>query len=77
MKKAILLSLFISLFLMLPEITSAQCAMCKAVVESNGDSDVIEGVNNGILYMMGFPYLLMLVIGFAWYKKYGKSLSNN
>lgn len=52
---------------------SAQCAMCKAVVESSAQngSDMVEGVNNGILYMMGVPYLLMLVIGFAWYKKYG------
>ena len=36
----------------------SQCAMCKAVVE-NGDIDMAEGVNNGISYLMIFPYLLI------------------
>jgi hypothetical protein len=36
----------------------SQCAMCKAVVE-NGDVDMAEGVNNGISYLMVFPYLLV------------------
>ena len=36
----------------------SQCAMCKAVVES-GDASMAEGVNNGISYLMVFPYLLV------------------
>ena len=36
----------------------SQCAMCKAVLE-NGDVDMAEGVNNGISYLMVFPYLLV------------------
>ena len=36
----------------------AQCAMCKAVVES-GDVSQAEGLNSGILYLMVFPYLLV------------------
>jgi hypothetical protein len=36
----------------------SQCAMCKAVVE-NGDVDMAEGVNNGISYLMVFPYILV------------------
>ena len=36
----------------------SQCAMCKAVVES-GDESMAEGVNNGISYLMVFPYLLV------------------
>ena len=32
--------------------------MCKAVVE-NGDISLAEGVNNGITYLMVFPYLLI------------------
>ena len=53
----------------------AQCAMCKAVVESSAQTgnDMVEGINNGILYMMSVPYLLMAVIGFAWYKKFWKN----
>ena len=46
------------LFILLPYITRAQCAMCKAVVES-GDVSQAEGLNTGILYLMVFPYLLV------------------
>ena len=43
-------------FLLISQLADAQCAMCKAVVES-GDSDMAEGINNGILYLMAMPYL--------------------
>jgi hypothetical protein len=47
--------------------------MCKAVVE-NGDVDMAEGVNNGITYLMVFPYLLigLLFLVIYNYKKKGK-----
>lgn len=53
MKKIIVL-----LFLLLSETIIAQCAMCKAVVESGYTSEA-EGLNSGILYLMVFPYLLV------------------
>ena len=37
---------------------NAQCAMCKAVVES-GNASEAEGLNSGILYLMVFPYILV------------------
>ena len=43
---------------MITQLTSAQCAMCKAVVES-GDAEVAEGLNSGIMYLMAFPYILV------------------
>jgi heme/copper-type cytochrome/quinol oxidase subunit 2 len=46
------------LFLIISNFTSAQCAMCKAVVES-GDIQEAEGLNSGILYLMIIPYLLV------------------
>lgn len=49
--------------LFLPQASEAQCAMCRAVLESDASGDVpiaSRGVNNGILYLMGFPYLLMV-----------------
>lgn len=54
--------------------TSAQCAMCKAVVE-NGDVSMAEGVNSGITYLMVFPYIL---IGFLFYViyRYRKATKN-
>jgi hypothetical protein len=55
MKKA-LLSIILLFFI---QIANAQCAMCKAVVESGGNLDEAEGLNSGILYLMVFPYLLV------------------
>ncbi len=42
----------------LPSLSAAQCAMCKAVVES-GDNELASGLNGGIMYLMAFPYLLV------------------
>ncbi len=59
------------LMLLFSELISAQCAMCKAVVES-GDAEIAEGVNSGILYLMAFPYILVAVAGFLIYKNRSK-----
>jgi hypothetical protein len=32
--------------------------MCKAVVES-GNAEVAQGLNDGIMYLMVFPYVLV------------------
>ncbi len=45
----------------------AQCAMCKAVVES-GDAQMAEGLNNGILFLMAFPYILIGTLFYFLYK---------
>lgn len=53
----------------------AQCPMCKSSVESsleNPDATVGRGLNNGILYLLAAPYLLVGAVGFMWYKKYRK-----
>ena len=45
--------------------TIAQCAMCRAVLESDvaeSGNRVSEGINDGIVWLMGFPYLLMFGI---------------
>ncbi len=46
------------LFILSFQMANAQCAMCKAVVESSNGSEA-EGLNSGILYLMVFPYLLV------------------
>ena len=46
---------------------SAQCAMCKAVVEG-GSENIAEGVNNGITYLMVFPYILVGVLFYFIYR---------
>ena len=45
-------------FLFSLQVVNAQCAMCKAVVESGSPSEA-EGLNSGILYLMIFPYVLV------------------
>jgi len=50
--------LLVIIFLFISYFSSAQCAMCKAVVES-GNVSQAEGLNSGILYLMVFPYLLV------------------
>ena len=62
MKKYI--ALLIVLFLTATPV-EAQCAMCRAVLESETDNSIAQGVNNGIIYLMAVPYLLMG--GLIWY----------
>lgn len=48
---------------------AGQCAMCRAVLESNGDNTVAEGINNGIVYLMAIPYILVGALIFIVYRK--------
>lgn len=50
--------------------TRAQCAMCRAVLESGEDQSAAEGINNGIMFLMAVPYILVAVIGFYIYKTF-------
>ena len=56
--KKIGLLLFV-LLLVIPELAEAQCAMCRAALESEADNSQAEGVNNGIVYLMAIPYILV------------------
>ncbi|MAQ76459.1 MAG: hypothetical protein CL613_09025 [Aquimarina sp.] len=57
-----------TLFLVISISSNAQCAMCRAVLESGSDQKVAEGVNNGIMYLMIIPYILIAVVGYFVYK---------
>lgn len=46
----------------------AQCAMCRAVLESEEGGEAAKGINNGIIYLMLFPYLLVGGIGYVIYR---------
>lgn len=62
--------LLILFALLSSNLSRAQCAMCRAVLESETDSSMAEGVNNGIVYLMAFPYLLVAGIAFVIYWKF-------
>lgn len=51
----------------------AQCAMCRAVLESEGSESTAEGINDGIMFLMAVPYILVGALGFFIYRKYGRS----
>lgn len=70
-KTFIFSSLLLSVFLM-PTDLYAQCAMCRAVLESEANQSAAEGINDGIVYLMAIPYLLIGGIGFAIYRKMKK-----
>lgn len=57
------------LLLAFPSLVDAQCAMCRAVVESEADGKTAEGINNGIVYLMAFPYLLVAGLFYFIYRK--------
>lgn len=56
-------------FLLVPELAEAQCAMCRAVLESEGSEAAAKGINNGIVYLMAVPYLLVAGLFFFIYRK--------
>lgn len=64
MKKYYFIITFILLLVLLPNLTEAQCAMCKASVESSQGqkNSVAGGINQGIIYLMLVPYVLMAFI---------------
>jgi hypothetical protein len=57
--------IFSIVFLLIVLPADAQCAMCRAVLQSETDNSMAEGVNNGIIYLMAIPYIL--VGGLIWY----------
>ena len=58
------------LFVLFSIYAEAQCAMCRAVLESEEGQSTAEGVNNGIIYLMSIPYILVSGIGFIIYWKF-------
>jgi len=52
--------------------SNAQCAMCRAVLESEAGQETAKGVNNGIIYLMAIPYILMAGLAFFTYKYFQK-----
>lgn len=47
--------------------------MCRAVLESEEGGDAAKGINNGIVYLMIFPYLLVGGVGYAIYRSRKKA----
>ena len=67
--------LFFSILLLACLPAEAQCAMCRAVLESEEEGKMAGGVNNGIVYLMLFPYLFIGGVGYFIYRMNRKGKS--
>lgn len=67
-QRGLLLAIFL-IFVLQPQFADAQCAMCRAALESEADNSQAEGVNNGIVYLMAIPYILVGGLFYLIYRK--------
>lgn len=44
--------------------------MCRAVLESEEGQSAAKGINDGIVYLMAVPYILVAGVIFIIYRKY-------
>lgn len=73
--KNLLSIIFILIILFLfKENTFAQCAMCKMTAESGAKAGntATLGINNGIMYLAMFPYLIIGTIALLFWRAYKK-----
>ena len=67
------LTLFLVFSLVSMGSSIAQCAMCRATLEtnvSNGSQEQLAStLNFGIMYLFVAPYLLIATVGYIWYKQ--------
>jgi uncharacterized membrane protein len=77
--KAIVLTIFIWLIISLPGY--AQCAMCRATLEtnvSNGSETILaSNLNFGILYLFAAPYIIIATVGVFWFRNSRKSKNHS
>jgi hypothetical protein len=59
---------FVICFLFFQFSATAQCAMCRAALAGEGNVAKAKAVNNGIVYLMVIPYLLVAGVFYAVYK---------
>ena len=67
--KKIILTFLVLSALLSPSVLEAQCAMCRAALESEADNSQAEGINNGIVYLMAIPYILVGGVFYLVYRK--------
>lgn len=72
----------LSLLLFSAASANAQCAMCRAVAEDavQDGYGLANGLNSGIIFLMGIPYVLLSILFFVFFRKqiggFFRSLNN-
>ena len=66
----ILAGLVVLVILISTDVSWAQCPMCRMSAESNlkNGGEAGRGLNNGILYMLATPYLIIGGIAYMWWR---------
>jgi len=71
--KAIKILVLCIALLLVADALQAQCTMCKTALvkaRESGETQVGNTLNDGILYLFAFPYIVAGLFGFIYYKKY-------
>lgn len=50
-----------------PTVSNAQCSMCTKTASQLGEKPAL-GLNNGIMYLMLTPFVIIGFIGYRWWK---------
>ena len=66
---------FLLVFSLFSTASNAQCAMCRAALTSEGNATKAAAINDGIVYLMAIPYILVAVIGYIVYRMKTKKAS--
>ena len=80
MHKSLISLALIALILVLITVFSAdldaQCPMCRMAAESNlkNGGTMGQGLNNGILYLLATPYLLIGGLAYFWWRNRRKNV---
>lgn len=53
-------------------VANVQCAMCRAVLETGADAETTKSLNDGIVYLMVVPYILVGIVGYFVYQQLNK-----
>ncbi len=67
-KSQTLLLIITITYCLLPIATFSQCAMCRASLESSENTKQAQAVNDGIVFLMAIPYILVIIVSYGVYK---------
>jgi len=67
MKKWLIAAFVVSLFLLISPAAEAQCSLCTKTASQLGEKPAL-GMNQGILYLMFTPLIIIGFLAYRWWK---------
>lgn len=65
-KKLIIFSILLLISAYWPQVF-AQCSVCTKTAMQMGEKPA-QGLNQGVLYLIGMPFLIVAFVGYRWWK---------